>query len=308
MGAPNWLAPATPVPYEGRAADAGRGEAKFFGRVVARGVTPTGANAIVEHDIARPLPAHDHRSAYFCLLARGGYAEIAGRRFDYQPGTVLFHPESLHHRDEITRAHTRLVVAEVASGQLELLRDLRAAAARDVVRCEAPAGILMSALEARLLAHAGQRERDRAEPAGQASAGQVSDADGRDDDADDLLFELLGVVAGAPAERAPGSWLASALELMHEEVTRPLRVTEIAARVGVHPVRLARAIRRRYRCSVSEHLHTVRIERACQALRATDTPVVEIAASLGYADQSHFTRVFASRVGLPPSRFRAALR
>jgi AraC family transcriptional regulator len=282
------------------------GAPQFFGRVVARGVTPAGANAIVEHDIARPLPAHDHRAAYFCLLARGGYAEIAGRRFDYQPGTVLFHPESLHHRDEITRARTRLVVAEVASGQLELLHDLRAAAARDVVRCEAPAGILMSALEARLLAQAG--ERHGAERAGHVSECDARDGEARDGEADDLLFELLGVVAGAPAERAPGPWLASALELMHEEVTRPLRVAEIAARVGVHPVRLARAIRRRYRCSVSEHLHTVRIERACQALRATNTPVVEIAASLGYADQSHFTRVFAARVGLPPSRYRATLR
>jgi AraC family transcriptional regulator len=286
MGAAHGRAPATPATQDGRSAGAGRGEAKFFGRVVARGVTAGGAHAIVEHDVARPLPAHDHRSAYFCLLARGGYAEVAGRRFDYQPGTVLFHPEALHHRDEITVAHTRLVVAEVDAGRLELLRDLHAAATRDVVRCEAPAGILMSALEARL-----------------AAGGP-----GAPEEADDLLVELLGVIAGAPAERTPGPWLASALELMAEEATRPLRVAEIAARVGVHPVRLARAIRRRFRCSVSEHLHTVRIERACQALRATDTPVVEIAASLGYADQSHFTRVFAARVGLPPSRFRAVLR
>lgn len=261
------------------------GAPKFFGRVVARGITPGGANAIVDHDRARPLPAHDHRCAYFCLLSRGGYAEVAGRRFDYQPGTVVFHPAALHHRDEITRAQTRLVVAEVEVEHLDLLHDLRAAATREVVRCEAPAGILMSALEARL------------------AVGESPDAH-----SDDLLFELLGVVAGAPAERTPGSWLASALELMSEEMTRPLRVAEIAARVGVHPVRLARAIRRRYRCSVSEHLHTVRIERACQALRATDTPVIEIAADLGYADQSHFTRVFSSRVGIPPSRFRAALR
>lgn len=285
------------------------GAPKFFGRVVARHVTPGGANAIVEHEIARPLPAHDHRSAYFCLLARGGYAEVAGRRFDYQPGTVLFHPESLHHRDEITLAHTRLVVAEVEGGRLELLHDLRASAVRDVVRCEAPAGILMSAIEARLAAGGrdGVVTATTATKATAAAAAAVDDADDADD-ADDLLFELLGVLAGVPAERTPGPWLASALELMTEEVARPLRVAEIAARVGVHPVRLARAIRRRFRCSVSEHLHTVRIERACQTLRATEIPVVEIAASLGYADQSHFTRVFTSRVGIPPSRFRAALR
>lgn len=254
----------------------------IFGRVVARHTTPHSACAIIDHALARPLPAHDHRAAYFCLLARGGYEETAGRRLEYRPGGVVFHPAGLHHRDAITSAHTRLVTLEVDETQLELLRDLRGAAARDVVRCDAPAGLLMAGMEARV-------------------------ATGRPLD-DDALFELLGVLAGARVERTPGPWLAHAQELMAEEIHRPLRVAEIAARVGVHPVRLARAIRRRYRCSVSDHVHAIRLERACQLLRTTTTPLIDVAAALGYADQSHFTRVFSARLGISPSRFRAATR
>lgn len=264
------------------------GAPKFFGRVVARNTSPLGASAIVEHDTARPLPAHDHRHAYFCLLARGGYEETAGRRLEYRPGGVVFHPTALHHRDAITVARTRLVIVEVDDAQVDQLRDLRATAARDVVRCDAPAGLLMAGIEARLA---------------------TGPADGDDeDDGGALLFELLGVLAGARDERTPGPWLARAQELMAEEIGRPLRVGDIAARVGVHPVRLARAIRRRYRCSVSDHLHAIRLERACHLLRTTAIPLIEVAAMLGYADQSHFTRRFSTRVGLSPSRFRAATR
>lgn len=294
------------------------GAPKFFGQLVARHATPAGACAIVDHALARPLPAHDHRVAYFCLLARGGYAEVAGRRFDYHPGTVIFHPAALHHRDEITTGRTRLVVVDVEEAQLELLRDLRRTSVsrrpgEDVVRCEAPAGILMSALEAGLAARASAA----ADPA--SAHANVNDEE-LDAQIDELLIELLGVLASASAgtggdagsrsddSRTPGPWLASALELMSDEMASPLRVTEIAARVGVHPVRLARAIRRRYRCSVSAHLHTVRIERACQLLRATNRPLIDIAADLGYADQSHFTRVFSARLRMSPSRYRAALR
>jgi AraC family transcriptional regulator len=51
-----------------------------------------------------------------------------------------------------------------------------------------------------------------------------------------------------------------------------------------------------------------RIERAKSSLAATDTSLAEIAISCGFADQSHFTRVFRSFVGITPAVWRRAVR
>lgn len=51
-----------------------------------------------------------------------------------------------------------------------------------------------------------------------------------------------------------------------------------------------------------EYLLSVRIERAKKLLRES-MPIAEIAQVTGFADQSHLTRCFKSRVGVPPGRF-----
>ncbi|MEZ5559777.1 MAG: AraC family transcriptional regulator ligand-binding domain-containing protein [Pseudomonadales bacterium] len=51
-----------------------------------------------------------------------------------------------------------------------------------------------------------------------------------------------------------------------------------------------------------------RIDRACAWLADTDKPVDEIAFDLGYRDPANFSRAFRRRLGIPPSKFRAAHR
>jgi AraC family transcriptional regulator len=51
-----------------------------------------------------------------------------------------------------------------------------------------------------------------------------------------------------------------------------------------------------------------RIERAKTELRETSAKIAEIAATLGFADQSHFTRTFKRVTGVPPSAFNREVR
>ncbi|MBI3409744.1 MAG: AraC family transcriptional regulator [Planctomycetes bacterium] len=51
-----------------------------------------------------------------------------------------------------------------------------------------------------------------------------------------------------------------------------------------------------------EYLLSLRIERAKKLLREA-MPIAEVAQVTGFADQSHLTRCFKSRVGVPPGRF-----
>ncbi|MNL88332.1 DNA-binding transcriptional activator FeaR [compost metagenome] len=44
-----------------------------------------------------------------------------------------------------------------------------------------------------------------------------------------------------------------------------------------------------------------------RSLLASSTPLAEIAAASGYADQSHMTREFKRRYGVTPLAYRAAL-
>jgi AraC-like DNA-binding protein len=78
---------------------------------------------------------------------------------------------------------------------------------------------------------------------------------------------------------------------------------DIAAASGVHPSHLATAFRRAFGCTVGEVKRQRRMARAINLL-ARDTPLAEIAAACGFADQSHFTREFRRAVGTTPANFR----
>jgi AraC family transcriptional regulator, positive regulator of tynA and feaB len=60
--------------------------------------------------------------------------------------------------------------------------------------------------------------------------------------------------------------------------------------------------------SVIHLLHERRLEKCRLALEKTDRPVAEIAYSCGYADASHFARVFRARYGVTPREHRVSAR
>jgi AraC family transcriptional regulator len=106
---------------------------------------------------------------------------------------------------------------------------------------------------------------------------------------------------------APG-WLKRAKVLIHEEHSRNLSLAEIGAAAGVHPVHLARAFRRYFKCTVAEYVRRIRIGAACHELEATDAAIVQIAVDLGFADQSHFTKTFKRITGMTPGGYRQLVR
>jgi AraC family transcriptional regulator len=74
--------------------------------------------------------------------------------------------------------------------------------------------------------------------------------------------------------------------------------------VGVHPTHLGRVFRAHYGVSVGEYGRRFRLARAATELARTDMPVAVIATRAGFADQSHFTRLFKRYAGTTPARYR----
>ncbi len=83
-----------------------------------------------------------------------------------------------------------------------------------------------------------------------------------------------------------------------------MTLDDLGAAAGVHPLHLARAFRRYFGCSVGGYVRRLRVEAASCALLDADEPLARVAHRFGFTDQSHFTRVFARVMGVPPGRFR----
>ena len=124
--------------------------------------------------------------------------------------------------------------------------------------------------------------------------------------AEGIALELLAAAAreSTPAARAP-TWLAAAEELLRSRRGECVRLGELAHALDVPPVQVARAFHTHHGVSVGEYGRRLRIEWAAGEVASGDRPLAEIAAEAGFADQSHFTRLFRRHVGTTPARYRA---
>jgi AraC-like DNA-binding protein len=69
-------------------------------------------------------------------------------------------------------------------------------------------------------------------------------------------------------------------------------------------VYLCRTFSEHFNCTLGEHIRKLRVLRGWQLLAIGDATLAEVASLSGFADQSHFTRVFKSHFGLAPGEYR----
>lgn len=91
---------------------------------------------------------------------------------------------------------------------------------------------------------------------------------------------------------------------LRERFREPLTVAEIAGAVGVSPSHLHRIFRAETGLTLVSRVHQLRLEAAAQRLRETDETVLAIAHEVGFASQSHLTRLFTRHYGCAPGRYR----
>jgi AraC family transcriptional regulator len=128
---------------------------------------------------------------------------------------------------------------------------------------------------------------------------------GDDLEIESLLAELLGAVGtpGKTAKDAP-PWLRRIEEKLSEEFCGRVTLEELSTEAGVHPVHLSRVFRRCTREGIGEFVHRLRIRAACEQMLRPEASLTDVALEKGFADQSHFTRVFRRVTGMSPGAFR----
>lgn len=107
----------------------------------------------------------------------------------------------------------------------------------------------------------------------------------------------------APASRGEPRAVRLALEMLAAHYAEDLHLDALAAAAGLSPWHLARAVTRHTGLPPHGHLLEFRCRAARDAL-AGDGRLADIAADVGFADQSHLTRAFRARFGLPPGAWR----
>jgi AraC family transcriptional regulator len=124
----------------------------------------------------------------------------------------------------------------------------------------------------------------------------------------ELLAATTREVRPDRAPSRPPRWLRAAEELLRSRLGDRIGLGELAETVGVHPTYLARAFRAHYGLSVGEYGRRLRLAWAARELSEGTMTVAEIATGAGFADQSHFTRIFKRHVGTTPARYREQTR
>ena len=124
----------------------------------------------------------------------------------------------------------------------------------------------------------------------------------------ELLAEVTRTITAGPLSRRCSPWLLKAQEYLHSNFRKSFTIREVAQEVGVNPVRLARAFRRHFGVALGAYTRELKLDWAGEQLRTSQHPLSLIASHAGFADQSHFTRVFHRHTGTTPQRYREAVR
>jgi len=131
---------------------------------------------------------------------------------------------------------------------------------------------------------------------------------------DGWAMQALAYVARTSRTREPdrtrsqsglAPWqLRRAKQMFCADLSQNLSLQRVAEACKLSVSHFARAFRASTGVAPHQWLMTARIEMASGLLKLSPTPLVEVAGQCGFADQSHFSRVFARLMGTSPGVWR----
>ena len=149
---------------------------------------------------------------------------------------------------------------------------------------------------------------------------------GRDHPCSDALRRVIAIrLAGLAGFRTPAvagdlqskarpvrelqKWrLKRVVEYIDDHLSAKISLLDLAAVAGLSRMHFASQFRKATGMRPHDYLLTQRIRRAAELLRASEIPVVEIALTVGFQTQAHFTTVFKRFIGCTPCRWRSISR
>ncbi len=240
------------------------------------------------HAAGSRLAAHSHPEPTLCYVIDGRFTEYArGRALDCETDTLKLTAAGETHSDWFPHAPARGIRIDISRSRF-----------------------VESAAILRMLSGEFVMPRSRLAPMVRRLVAELE----APDDAATLVIEslLLELLARLARERSVGpahdlpAWLRRAEEMIRDEFTKSLSLSEVAKAVGVNASTLARAYRARFGMTVGARVRQLRIEWAAGELVNTEERTSLIALRAGFYDQAHFSNVFRAVTGMSPAKYRQA--
>jgi AraC family transcriptional regulator len=231
------------------------------------------------------MPRHEHALAYVTLILQGNYHEgDHGKLAELTPLTTVYNPAGVAHSTTIGAAGASLFTIEFRHEALKML-DLRLP---EEITIDRGSGALL---------WPGLRLYSAFKTHAEDSLALEAP-----------VLEVLAAITGFQrSDKSVPRWFSRVKERLHDGYRERLRMCDLANEAGIHPVHLARVFRQIERCTPGEYQQKLQVRAACDLLHDPEWPLAAIAAECGFADQSHFTRVFRRLTGTTPACFRRAI-
>jgi PAS domain S-box-containing protein len=125
------------------------------------------------------------------------------------------------------------------------------------------------------------------------------------------VIGVMGTVQSYEGRRQvlqPYLQLDRAVHYIREHFRQGVTVTELAEIVHLSPRQLHRKFVETFGSSPQAFIMKLRIQAACEALQREGSQISEVAAALGFCDQSSFTQQFHKHMGLTPLKYQQQFR
>lgn len=251
---------------------------------------PTGISLAV--DAYAPMerhPPHQHGLLHLSLVIRGSLAETVGHRTEHAGAlSVVAKEPGVVHEDRFGPDGATLARLCPERGGLDALLDDQARITPWCWKHDARAAVPFLRLVHRF------------------QAGSRSFAPGDPD-----ILDLLAAVTARSVPSSPGdppAWLRRTMEDLRTSWRARMVVPDVAQRAGVHPVYLARCVRRWYGHGVRDELRRLRVAAAAHRLASGGGTVSHVAHATGFADEPHLCREFRRTTGMTAGHYRRLTR
>lgn len=228
---------------------------------------------------------HYHDTLHLSLIIRGGNLEKRKQQsIERLPGVVTFYDPGEPHQSRSTLPGSRHVNLEITKVFLEQFQVRANASALEKIRSPDARFLLLKIIREMLL-----NDRDSA-------LGITS-----------LTLHLLQLSALPDRFSKEPKWVLAIDELLHDRWDEKLTLHDLSAAAQLHPAHLSGYFPHYFGCTIGEYRRKLKVEKALSYLDTDACSMTQIAYLCGFADQSHFIRIFKQQTGWSPRQLRQIL-
>jgi len=223
---------------------------------------------------------HCHENAHITFVVEGGNREHrSSSETVASPGKLLFYHSHELHRNSNTSFPSKNLNVEIESAFMQQHGLTEATLAHGLNKRAGAAHVLLQMYK------------------------EALHADVFSADSIHMLLLDLATLSDAGSYKQP-LWITRVAEYLQDHWSASPALHELALVAGVSPVTISKFFPRYLGCTLGEYMRRLKVERALGLVKQPGADLTAVAYACGFADQSHFTRVFKGQTGFLPRDYR----